>query len=195
MEIVLALLLGVGLAASTGLNTSLPLLMLAAAAKFHFAGLALNTKFAWLQSDVAILVLLIATLLEIVADKFPAVDHLLDTAGTFVRPVAGALAAASVLPGLDPAMAAVVGLIVGAPISLGFHAAKAATRIGSTATTGGCANPVLSLVEDFAAAVMTFVAIVAPLAVPILVALALLLLWRLAMRIRRGATAASAAGE
>ena len=89
-------LLALGLAASSGLNTFLPLMMLAAAAKFHLFGVQLNDSFAWLGSDLALGVLSVASILEVAGDKVPAVDHALDVVGTFVRPVAGTLAAASV---------------------------------------------------------------------------------------------------
>ena len=60
--IVLAVLLGLGLSASTGLNTFLPLLLLSAAARFHIAGIELGHRFDWLSSDVAIIVLIVASI-------------------------------------------------------------------------------------------------------------------------------------
>jgi uncharacterized membrane protein len=183
-QLVLALLLGLGLAASTGLNTFLPLLLLSAAARFHIAGIELGAKFHWLSSDVAMIVLIVACVIEIVADKFPAVDHFLDTIGTFVRPTAGAVAAASVLTGVDPTVAAILGIIVGAPTSFGFHSLKAATRVASSATTFGCANPVISLVEDVVSFFLSMVAIFAPVAIPAFLLLFAWALWRLVKRIR-----------
>ena len=84
-----AVLLGLGLAASCGLNTFLPLLMLAAGAHFHIFGIELNQNFAWLASDTALVALSLGTLIEVVADKIPAVDHALDVFGTVARPAAG----------------------------------------------------------------------------------------------------------
>ncbi|HUP61061.1 MAG TPA: DUF4126 domain-containing protein [Thermoanaerobaculia bacterium] len=184
MNLILALLLGLGLSASTGLNTFLPLLLLSAAARFHIAGITLGEKFEWLTSDVAIIVLIIACVAEIIADKFPAVDHFLDSIGTFVRPIAGAVAAASVLTGVDPVVAAIVGLVVGGPTSFAFHSLKAGTRVASTAATFGCANPVISLIEDVLALVLSVVAIFFPLIVPAMLALFLFLLWKLVQRIK-----------
>jgi hypothetical protein len=186
----LALFLGIGLAASTGLNTSLPLLLFGIAARFHIAGIALNPKFAWLHSDVALIVLVIAAIFEIVADKFPAVDHALDTIGTVLRPLAGALAAAAALTHLDPLTAAIVGLIVGAPISFGLHTIKAGTRLTSSVATFGCANPILSLIEDVASATMTIIAIFIPIIVPLVVAVVAILLWRVARKLSSSQLAA-----
>lgn len=194
-SLILALLLGLGLSASTGLNTFLPLLLLAAAAKFQIAGISLGERFEWLSSDVAIIVLIVACIAELVADKVPAVDHFLDSIGTFVRPVAGAVASASVLTGLDPTVAALVGIMVGAPASLGFHTLKAGTRVASSATTFGCANPFISLAEDFLALVLSIIAIFAPVIVPIALAILVLVLWQVVKRVRGRATLAASSGS
>lgn len=178
-------LLGLGLAASSGLNTFLPLFMLAGAAKFHLFGIALSGSFAWLGSGAALGVLALATLFEIVADKIPIVDHALDAFGTVARPAAGALAAASVFSGADPTTAAVLGLIVGAPVAFGFHAAKAGTRAASTTTTLGTANPLLSVLEDGAAFFLTLIALSAPFLVPVLIVVFLFAFWRLFEKARR----------
>lgn len=190
-NIVLGILLGLGLSASTGLNTFLPLLLLSAAARFNIAGIELGSKFEWLTSDAAMITLIIACVIELVADKIPAVDHFLDSAGTFVRPVAGALASASVLTGIDPVVAAIVGIIVGAPTSLGMHTLKAGTRVASTATTFGCANPVLSIIEDVVAFSLSVVAIFLPIVVPVALALLVFALYRVMKRIRSRALAPS----
>lgn len=183
-SLILALLLGLGLSASTGLNTFLPLLLLAAAAKFEIAGITLGEKFEWLSSDVAIIVLIIACVAELVADKVPAVDHFLDTIGTFVRPVAGATAVASVLTDVDPMVAALVGIMMGAPTSLGFHTLKAGTRVASSAATFGCANPLISIVEDIFSLVLTVISIFVPVLVPIALGLFIFVLWKVMKRIR-----------
>jgi uncharacterized membrane protein len=186
---ILPVLLGLGLAASTGLNTFLPLLLLAAAARFNVAGIELGQKFEWLSSDAAIITLIIACVVELIADKIPAVDHFLDSAGTFVRPVAGALASASVLTGVDPMVAAIVGIIVGVPTSLGLHTLKAGTRVASSVTTFGCANPVISILEDIISFTLSIVAIFAPIFVPVALALLVWVLWRVMKRIRAGTAA------
>ncbi len=173
-----AVMLGLGLAASSGLNTFLPLLVLASAAHFQVFGVQLNGSFAWLASDSALWALGIAAVAEVLGDKVPAVDHLLDMFGTVARPAAGALAAASVFQG-DPAQAAVLGLIVGAPTAFGFHAAKAGTRVGSSATTMGIGNPILSTLEDIIAVGLTVLSILFPWLVPLLLLVLGFVLWRI----------------
>jgi len=178
-------MMALGLAASSGLNTFLPLLMLAAAAKFHVFGMDLSGSFAWLESGTVLGVLALATIVEVAGDKIPVVDHALDAFGTIARPAAGTLAAASVFSGADPAMAAVLGLIVGAPVAFAFHAAKAGTRAASTTTTMGMANPVLSLLEDIAAFFITLVAFFSPFLVPLLLLVLLLVFWKMFKAARR----------
>ncbi len=172
--VVLAIFLGVGLAASAGLNAFLPLLLLSAAAHFHLAGITLSTNFAWLGTDVTLAVLLVATLLELVADKVPALDHALHTIGMVVRPVAGAIATASVATSLDPVTAGIVAIILGAPISLAFHAAKTSVRLVSSAATLGCGNPFLSLIEDFISLAFAVIALLTPMLVPLLIVAAII---------------------
>lgn len=173
------LLLAVGLAASSGLNTFLPLLALALSTRYGWFGVSLGEGFGWLHSDFALGVLGLATALEIVADKVPVVDHCLDVIGAVARPVAGALAAAAVFRTGDPATAVLLGIVVGAPTAFGFHAAKAGTRAASSTVSLGLGNPLLSLLEDLAAVVITAVALFFPWLVPLFLLVAGLIFWRL----------------
>ncbi len=181
----LAVLLGLGLASASGLNTFLPLLMLASAAHFHIGGVQLNGSYAWLAGDAALITLALATVLEIAGDKIPLIDHGLDVVGTVARPAAGALAAASVFVGVDPTIAAVLGLIIGAPTALGFHAAKAGTRAASSAATLGVGNPILSVLEDVAAFFMTLFSLLAPVAVPIILLIMGWISWKVFRAVKR----------
>ncbi len=184
-SIALAILLGVGLAASAGLNAFVPLLFLSAAAHFHLAGIALNQHFGWLASDTALAVLLVATLVELIADKFPAADHALHAVGMVVRPAAGALAAFSVFTKADPVIAGVVAIMVAAPMSLAVNSAKAGTRVASTVSTFGCANPILSLIEDVISFAVAAISIFAPLLVPLVLAMLVVALVTIVRRLRR----------
>ena len=183
---VLPALLGLGLASATGLRTFLPLLMLALAARFELFGVRLIDQMDWLVSWPAVAALGVATVAEFLGDKVPAIDHGLNAVGYVTRPVAGAVAAGSVFWGVDPAMAAVAGLIVGAPAALAFNAAQTGVRVGSTATTGGLGNPVVSLVEDVLAFVTVIVAFLAPIVIPLLLLVLAVVVFRLARRIREG---------
>jgi hypothetical protein len=82
---------------------------------------------------------------------------------TVLSPVAGAIAALAALQGWPAPFALALAIIVGAPIAGGFHAIGALTRVKSSATTAGTANPVLSVIEDVAAVAMVVLAFVVPL--------------------------------
>jgi hypothetical protein len=186
-EFLPALALAIALAASAGLRAWLPLLLAGGLARLGL--LHLGPSFHFLASDRALLIFGAATLIELVGDKVPVVDHALDAIGTPLRPAAGALLAASVLGTVsDPLTALVLGTAVGAPSALVPHALKTALRAASTTFTGGLANPVLSLVED-ALSVLTFVlALLVPLLVVALLGIAVYLARRL-LRRRRAAVA------
>lgn len=159
-SLLLALAAGVAIAAASGLRAFLPLLGVGLAARF--AGLPLHDGTRWLQSDLALVALTVAAVVEVAADKIPVVDHALDVAGTFLRPAAAAIASYALLDQLPAPWGAVAALAFGGGALL-VHTAKSGVRIGSTGTTMGAANPVLSLIEDGAAITIVAVAILLPL--------------------------------
>lgn len=177
-------LLGLGLAASTGLRTFLPLLMLAVAARFGLFGIDLNDKMGWLASDAAIAALGVATTVEFIGDKVPAIDHMLHAVGLVARPLAAIVAAYAVFGEMDPMIAAVAAVMIGAPTALTFNAAQGGTRLASTAATGGLGNPILSFLEDVLAFVTVLIAFLLPLLIPVVLALLLWLVWTLARKVR-----------
>ncbi|MBI1407176.1 MAG: DUF4126 family protein [Caulobacter sp.] len=183
---ILPALLGIGLAAATGFRTFLPLLMLGLAARFQLFGVHLADAMSWLDSPAALSALGIATVVELAADKIPAVDHALSVIGTVVRPIAGAVAAGAAFSSFDPMTAAIAGLIIGAPTALAFHAAQASTRVVSTTTTAGLGNPFVSVAEDLTATFMAALAMAAPVLIPLLLVLILYGVWRLLGVARRG---------
>ena len=181
---VLPALLGLGLASATGLRTFQPLLMLALAARFEMFGVRLIDQMDWLVSWPAIAALGVATVAGFLGGKVPAVAPARNALGYVTRPVAGAVAAGSVFWAVDPAMAAVAGLIVGAPAALAFNAAQTGVRVGSTATTAGLGNPVVSFIEDVLAVLTVIVAFLAPIIVPLVLLILAVVVFRLARRIR-----------
>ena len=169
--------LAIALAASAGLRAWLPLFVAGLLAKLGVADV--GDGFGWLASWPALVLFGVATVLEIVGDKVPALDHALDTVGTVLRPIAGAVAAAAVLVNIhDPMMAMVLGMVVGAPVALAPHAVKAGTRAVSSATTAGLANPVISTIEDVIAISIALLAFVVPVLVALVVLFAGFLMWR-----------------
>ena len=188
-EFLPALALAIALASAAGLRAWLPLL--AAGGLARLGVLDVGSSFQFLASDKALVLFGLATVIEVVGDKIPAVDHALDVIGTPLRPLAGAVLAASVLGTVaDPLTSAVLGIAVGAPTALVPHVAKSALRAASTTATGGLANPALSFVEDALSVVLLILAVLVPLVVVALVALTLFLATRWLRRRRTLAAAA-----
>ena len=155
------LAMGLALAATCGLRAFLPLFAvgcLGATGQIELA-----QPYEWMQRPTALIGLGAAVLLEIAGDKFPMVDHVLDSAAVLVKPIAAMVASASVMTDMDPMVTAVVGLLVGGTLAEGVHLVKAKARLWSSALTASLANPVLSLMEDAVAVVATVVACLAPL--------------------------------
>ncbi len=158
-----------GLSSAAGLNAYVPLLVVALLARFTDL---IELKAPWdaLESPWTIGVLAVLLLIEIVADKVPAVDSINDTIQTFIRPTAGAiLFAASV--GTAGKVDSVLAIICGLLLAGGVHATKATARPLVTATTAGTMNPVVSTVEDGVSLIVSILAIVAPIIGVILVVL------------------------
>ncbi len=161
LDLVLAGMAGVAIAAACGLRAFLPLLALGLGVRFEL--LHVDPAAAWIASTPAIVTLLWATVLELAADKVPALDHLLDVVATGLRPAAAAVAAWCTFAGVHPALGVAAALVLGAG-AMGVHVAKAKVRLGSSMLTMGAANPVLSLVEDAIATGLSAMAVLAPLA-------------------------------
>jgi len=169
--------LAIALAACAGLRAWLPLLLAGALSRAGY--LQLGDSFQFLGSNKALTLFAIATVLELLGDKIPALDHALDVLGTPLRPAAGALLASSVLGQLsDPLTAVVLGTALGAPAALVPHAAKSVLRAASTTLTAGLANPALSLLEDAATLMLFALAVLVPLLVIAMLAFMLYLVAR-----------------
>lgn len=192
---VIAGALGISLAASCGLRAFLPLLVLGLASRLSDLHLIQGEAFAWLESTPALIALSVAVVVEVSADKIPALDHLLDLIQGPVRVAAGVLATLAVTGQLPGWAAASLALIAGGG-ALGVHAGKSALRVGSSATTAGLANPLLSLAEDAACLALSLAAVLLGAAVVCLAACALAALiylgvrWRALRRMRSAALAA-----
>ena len=175
--VVPSLAMGIGLAACAGIRAWLPLLLAGGLARWGV--LELGPSFQFISSDRALILFGIATVVEILGDKIPAVDHTLDSISTVLRPVAGSVLAASVLWQVsDPLTALTLGVAVGAPTSLVPHAAKSVLRAASTTLTGGLANPLISVLED----VLAFGLFLLTVLVPVLVAVSLVVIAALVVR-------------
>jgi uncharacterized membrane protein len=166
-----------GLSASAGLNAYIPLFTLAVIA--HFTNwFKLNPPYDTLGNPWIVILLGVLIIIEFLADKVPAINHINDLLQTFVRPVAGAIvfaASARVLTDINPVLSLACGLFIAG----GVHAVKSlAVRPAISATTAGAGNVPVSLAEDLIAVVTSILAIVLPVIIAcILILLTSLLVW------------------
>jgi len=149
-----------GLALSSGVNTYLPLFLLALLARFGGV-VQLSPRFAWLASDQAMFILGALTVLEILAQKFPVLDNVWDFLHTLLRPIAGAIATGATLHANNPAEIAVA-MIMGGTLAAAAHSTKSSLRLISTSKSFGATNFALSLGEDAGVITTTLLSVYAP---------------------------------
>lgn len=175
-----------GLSGSAGLNAYIPLLLVALAARFPMGDplVKLQPPYDLMGSWWAIGLLAVLLVVEIVADKIPAVDTVNDGINTIVRPAAGAIlfaGSANVVTDIHPILALGAGLLVAG----GVHATKTAARPVVTVTTAGVGNPIVSTIEDVVALVVSLLAIVLPVIAALLMAAFIIMAIVLIRRWRR----------
>ncbi|MDT5107734.1 MAG: hypothetical protein QOI28_3362 [Mycobacterium sp.] len=174
------LLTGFGLATAAGLNAYIPLLALGLLSRFTDL-VTLPHAWAWLENGWVMSIVAALLVVEVVADKIPALDSVNDAIQTFVRPTAGGIVfgsgtAAQTSAVTDPGAFAQTGqwipVVVGVVVALVVSLTKSAVRPAANVATAGVAAPVLSTIEDVTSIGLVFVAILIP--VLVLVALAAL---------------------
>ncbi|MGQ9407441.1 DUF4126 domain-containing protein [Mycolicibacterium gilvum] len=189
------LLTGFGLATAAGLNAYIPLLALGLLGRFTEL-VTLPAGWAWLENGWVMTIVAALLVIEVVADKVPALDSVNDVVQTFVRPTAGGIVfgsgtAAQTATVTDPGAFAQSGqwipVAIGVAIALVVSLTKSTVRPAASVATAGVAAPVLSTVEDVASVALVFVAIL----VPVLVLVAVLALAWAAVRLLRRRRAAA----
>jgi hypothetical protein len=190
------LLTGFGLATAAGLNAYIPLLALGLLSRFTDL-VTLPHGWAWLENGWVMTIVAVLLVIEVVADKIPALDSVNDAIQTFIRPTAGGIVfgsgtAAQTSAVTDPGAFAQSGqwipVVIGVVVALVVSLTKSAVRPAANVATAGLAAPVLSTAEDATSLSLVFVAILVP--VLVLVA-AVVLVWAAValLRRRRKATA------
>lgn len=160
-KILISLLMGLGLSASSGFRVFVPLLVASIATKMGI--LQLGDGFQWMGSTPAIIAFAAATLFEIGGYYIPFVDNVLDTITTPASVIAGTLLTAStILPDIDPMLKWGLGIVVGGGSAGVIQAGTALTRATSTATTAGTANPIVATVEHIFSIVGSILSLVIP---------------------------------
>ena len=175
-ETIFSILLGIGLAASVGFRVFVPLFALSLASFYEI--MPLNESWQWVGSMPAMITLGIATIVEIVAYIIPWLDNLLDTIAVPLAAVAGTAVMLSTAADLDPVVTWSLAIIAGGGTATAIKTSTSTTRLASTATTGGIANPVVSTVETGTSVVMSVLSFVAPVLAIIFVVIILYLMFK-----------------
>ncbi len=161
MDLLFGIFSAFGLSASAGLNAYIPLFVIAVIARYT-DWFKLSAPFDALTNPWIVVLLGVLIIIEFLADKVPAINHVNDAIQTFVRPVAGAIAfaaSAKLLTDISPIISLASGLIIAG----GVHTVKAAAlRPAVTATTGGAGNVPVSIAEDVVSVIASVLAIVLP---------------------------------
>ena len=184
------LLTGLGLATASGLNAYIPLLALGLLSRFTDL-ITLPHGWAWLENGWVMTIVAVLLVVEIVADKIPALDSINDTIQTFVRPTSGGIVfgsgtaaqtAAVTDPGAFVHSGQWIPIVVGVLVALVVSLTKSTLRPAANVATAGVAAPVLSTIEDGVSIALVFVAILIPVVVLVVL---VALMWGFVKLLRR----------
>ncbi|PCH77207.1 MAG: hypothetical protein COB98_04110 [Flavobacteriaceae bacterium] len=160
-ETIFSILLGIGLAAAVGFRIFVPLFSLSLAAYFNI--IPLNESWQWAGSSVAIMILGVATVVEIMAYFIPFVDNLLDAIALPLAAVAGTAVMVATMADLDPTITWALAIIAGGGTAAAIKGSTTTTRLASSATTAGIGNPLIATLETGSAVAMSVAALFFPI--------------------------------
>lgn len=190
MDFIVKLLSGVGVALPCGLNAFLPLLAISFAAKAN--ALKLVAPFDFLASWTALIILAALVGIVLIVDKIPPLEKFANIIYAVVRPLAGGIAFAAVVP--DDKIPTILGFIIGVGLAGAMHYVNTQLTPAMVASSSTLAlfRPAFSFVQDFVAVVLTILALAAGIVGGILALLVLALLWWWTANLRRNRVASSA---
>ncbi|TMF23833.1 MAG: DUF4126 domain-containing protein [Chloroflexi bacterium] len=168
-----------GLAGASGLNATLPLLIVSLLARLGL--IHLGSPYDALASDVAFYGLIVLAVVEFAIDKVPALDSVGHAVMLPLAAASGAILFASqtgAVTDVHPGLAVIISVLAGAGVSSTVHVVRAGVRPMANVVLLG---PPLSFLEDTASAALSLAATLTPILVPFLLALIVLgavLLWQ-----------------
>lgn len=173
---------GVCLSAACGFRTFIPLLAVGLASHFGFAPL--DAQYSWLATTAGLVALGTAAVLEVGGYYIPMVDHALDVIATPLATAAGALVMLTSIGGDHGMMGWLLALLVGGGLSGAVQLTTVKTRLVSTGTTAGLANPLVATGELVGSGVLSAVALLLPVLAVIVAVVLLVALWRVSVWVR-----------
>ena len=166
--IIISFCLGIGLAASAGFRVFLPLFILSLAS---YSGLELLEEFHWLGNLTSLIILGVATVVEILAYYIPWVDNMLDSIAIPIAGIAGTILMGVSFVGIESEIIHwVIAIIAGGGTAATIKGSAAGGRLASTVSTGGVSNFLVSSIETTASTVLSIISLIFPLLGIILVA-------------------------
>ena len=118
-----------------------------------------NTSLEYFDSNVAVILLGVATIAELAAYYVPWVDNILDSIASPAAIIAGTGMTAIVLGGTDPVIQWALAIIAGGGVTAAVQGANKGHGGVSTAITAGIGNPVVSTGENIASLILSIMAI------------------------------------
>ena len=167
MEYIPGILLGIGLSAAVGFRIFIPFLFMGLAGKMGL--MSLTDGMAWMTTTPALLAFGTATALEVAAYFIPWFDNLLDGITTPAAFVGGTIMMSSAVIEMDPLLQWSLAIIAGGGTAGIIKGGSATTRLASTGTTGGLANPLIAGFETFFAIFLTVFSLFIPILTGVLV--------------------------
>jgi hypothetical protein len=161
IQLAIALCAGFSLSAACGFRIFVPLLAMALSARF--AGLSIDSSFAWVTGDAAILTLSVATIAEILAYYIPLFDNLLDSIAVPGAILAGGIVSFGLLGDMPEWLQWSVSIIGGSGAAGSVQMGTTTARTLSSAGTAGAANPIISTLENILSIIGTIMAVFLPI--------------------------------
>lgn len=171
IDILVASSLGLGLAAASGFRVFIPPFLYGLFLRLDMVPISIPMTgiSEWMASDIGLIILGVAMIVEILGYYVPWIDNLLDTIASPAAIIAGVMMMSSTLSDTHPALQWGASIIAGGGVSGTIQIGTVATRAVSTATTGGLGNPIVSTIEAGACIACTVLAILLPFIAVILV--------------------------
>ena len=189
MDFLLALSLGLGLAAASGFRVFLPPFLYGLTIRFDYTPIDIPVQGAseWMSSDIGLVLLGSAMVLEILAYYVRWLDNLMDTIASPAAMLAGGAMVYS-LGDTSPIVQWTLSIIAGGGVSGTIQIGTVSVRALSTMTTGGIANPLVSTAEAGACIFCTVLAILLPILALLLTVFALVFSVKYIKKLREKST-------
>ncbi|MEM0516944.1 DUF4126 domain-containing protein [Aequorivita flava] len=185
-NLILSIFLGIGLAAAVGFRVFLPLLIMSLAG--YFDVIPINENWQWIGSLTAVIIMAVATVVEIFGYYIPWFDNLLDTIALPLATLAGTAVMVATVTDLSPVITWTLAIIAGGGTAAAIKGNTSAARLTSSTTTGGIANPILTTAETGTSIVMAVAAIFVPVVAFVLVLFLFYVIFKFYKKLRKKGT-------